>query len=239
VASKAREQFREFKLLLRARGDRARAKQLAEVEYWESAAHREGHLTNDHYEYFFTEHFGLTRDWYTGKRILDIGCGPRGSLEWASEAAERIGLDPLVDNYRSLGIDRHAMRYIGAPAEAIPFDDGYFDVVTSFNSLDHVDDLDRTIGEIIRVLAPNGDLLLMSDVNHAPTVTEPISYSWDVVDRFVPPLTVVSTRRFKRLEAGVYESAQAQIPFDGAAPDAAGLLSAHLTARDGPASGLA
>jgi SAM-dependent methyltransferase len=231
VASKAREQFREIKLLLRARGDRARAKRLAEVDFWESTAGREGRLSNDHYEFFFTEHFGLTRDWYAGKRILDVGCGPRGSLEWASGAAERIGLDPLVDDYKSLGIDRHSMTYVGAPAEAMPFEDGYFDVVTSFNSLDHVDDLSRAIDEIIRVLAADGDLLVISDVNHAPTVTEPISYSWDIVSRFVPPLTVVSTRRFKRIEPGVYESARAQIPFDDAEAGAAGLLSAHLTAR--------
>ena len=29
----------------------------------------------------------------------DIGCGPRGSLEWATMAAERVGLDPPVNKY--------------------------------------------------------------------------------------------------------------------------------------------
>lgn len=226
-----RERLREIKLLVRARGDKERAKRLAEIGFWRSTGRREGALTNDHYEFFYTEHFGLTRDWYTGKRILDIGCGPRGSLEWASHATERVGLDPLVDDYRELGIEKHAMTYIGAPAEAIPFDDGYFDVVTSFNSLDHVDNLSQAVAEIIRVLGPSGDLLVISDVNHPPTVTEPISYSWDIVDRFVPPLEVVSTRRFARLEDGVYQSARAQIPFDDRARDPEGLLSLHLTRR--------
>jgi ubiquinone/menaquinone biosynthesis C-methylase UbiE len=36
----------------------------------------------------------------------------------------------------------HGMTYVAARSEEIPFPEGYFDVVSSFNSLDHVDDLD-------------------------------------------------------------------------------------------------
>src|SRR5262245_31191578 len=113
-------------------------KELNELRYWKKVKGTEGKLTNKHYKPFFTEHFGLDESYYTGKIILDIGCGPRGSLEWATLAQRRIGLDPLAKEYRRLGTEQHRMEYIDAPSENIPLADGLCDVVTSFNSLDHV-----------------------------------------------------------------------------------------------------
>ncbi len=75
--------------------------------------------------------FGLPLELYDGKRVLDLGCGPRGSLEWAERAAERVGLDPLADEYQRLHSREHAMTYVAAPAEAIPFPDSHFDVVST------------------------------------------------------------------------------------------------------------
>jgi len=55
---------------------------------------------------------------------LDIGCGPRGSLEWADMTKERYGLDPLANEYLKLGADKHKMKYVASGAEKIPFEDG-------------------------------------------------------------------------------------------------------------------
>ena len=105
--------------------------------------------------------------------MLDIGCGPRGSLELADTALERVGLDPLAKEYLKLGDASHMMTYVASRSESIPFADGYFDIVCSFNSFDHVADLKRTIiAEIVRVVKPGGLFLLLSEVNHAPTKTE-------------------------------------------------------------------
>ena len=68
----------------------------AELNYWLGRYNDEKNVfINYHYEYFYTEHFHLAKEDFTGKRILDIGCGPRGSLEWADNALVRIGIDPL------------------------------------------------------------------------------------------------------------------------------------------------
>lgn len=66
-------------------------KQYRELFFWKDRAAHEAVLVNDHFAYFYTGYFGLDESFYHGKRILDIGCGPRGSLEWASGAAERVG----------------------------------------------------------------------------------------------------------------------------------------------------
>jgi SAM-dependent methyltransferase len=151
------------------------AKRRSEAGYWMKRKAIEGNLKNSHYESFYTGYFGLSRDDYRGKRVLDIGCGPRGSLEWCEVAAECVGLDPLVDDYRALGIDQHRMSYINARSEKIPYPDGYFDIVTSFNSLDHVEDPEKSLAEIERVLKSGGRFLLAVEVAHRPTVAEPIS----------------------------------------------------------------
>jgi ubiquinone/menaquinone biosynthesis C-methylase UbiE len=155
-------------------------------------------LTNDHFEYFYTTHFGLEKAFYRGKRIVDIGCGPRGSLEWAMDADIRIGIDPLAGMYRRLGTNRHSMQYIACGAEKLPFSDDSFDVVSSFNSLDHVDDLNKVIDEIKRVLAPQGYFLLLTDIHRQPTVLEPVAYSWDIVDRFQRELEVMEQRQVEQ-----------------------------------------
>jgi 2-polyprenyl-3-methyl-5-hydroxy-6-metoxy-1,4-benzoquinol methylase len=154
---------------------RQRIKERVELAFWQSKRAAEKTLTNAHYEFFYTSAFGMTRDNYRGKRVLDIGCGPRGSLEWADMAAQRVGLDPLVKKYKDLGIDQHAMEYVCSPSEKIPFSDGHFDTVTSLNSLDHVNDLDTSLSEIARVLRHNGVFLLLVEVNHKPTTTEPVT----------------------------------------------------------------
>src|SRR5215208_921353 len=86
---------------------RLRIKRWAELRYWRT---RESIDSNAHYEYFFTEHFGLDRDFYKGKRVLDVGCGPRGSLEWMDVASEVVGADPLADEYRKIGAPKGRMQ---------------------------------------------------------------------------------------------------------------------------------
>src|SRR4051794_10201540 len=138
----------------------------AEMGYWHDRVEAEGQLRNDWYERAFTAHFGVDRSFYANRRVLDIGCGPRGSLEWCDEAAETVGLDPLADRYLKLGAEQHRMRYVEAGAERIPFEDGHFDIVSCLNSLDHVDDVDAAIREITRVTRRDGTLLLFCEIGH-------------------------------------------------------------------------
>jgi len=182
-----------------------RIKRMRELYYWKSVKKEEKDLSSKHYQQFFTSNFDLNKEFYINKKILDIGCGPRGSLEWADMASERIGLDCLADEYLKLGADKHKMTYVNAPAEKIPFDDDYFDIISSFNSLDHVDDIDNTIKEIKRVLKPKGIFLLITDVNHEPTVTEPLTLSWDIINEFEPEFEKIEEKHYEK-QNGIYKS---------------------------------
>lgn len=209
-----------------------RKKREGEFEYWRARSAAEGALWNEHYEGLFTDIVGVERGFYSGKTILDIGCGPRGSLEWAEDAARRVGLDPLADDYRALGTDAHAMEYVAGRSEAIPFADGSFDVVTSLNSLDHVDDIKRTVAEIKRVTRAGGHLVVAVEVHHAPTWTEPQMLSWDVCALFEPEFEIVQRAEYERGRQWLFETARTGERFDHAdRSQRAGILTAVMHKR--------
>lgn len=187
-----------------------------EMAYWSWRGYREGQLRNAFYERIFTQDMGLNREFYRGRRILDIGCGPRGSLEWAREAAARVGLDPLTEKYRRFGIGTHQTRYVAAAAEHMPFRDSSFDVVTSVNSLDHVDDLSLALIEMSRVTAPGGHIVVLVDIHDHPTIAEPTAVPWDLAARWSDHFTV---RVDRHLEAapdrrGAVAALRHGLPFD-------------------------
>lgn len=169
-------------------------KHSSEMTYWAGRFKAEsGSLSNSHYEPLFTTVYNLTRDDYKDKRVIDIGCGPRGSLEWATMAAERVGLDPLANKYLEFGVSKHAMKYVTAPSECIPFEDGYFDIVTCLNALDHVDDLNETIAEIKRITRKGGLFLVSVEIDHPATATEPVVISERDMDKFSPEFETASS----------------------------------------------
>jgi len=201
----------------------------AEFEFWRKTQEDAGGtLQNGHYEQLFTDQFGLTREFFAGKRILDVGCGPRGSLEWAKKAARRIGLDPLVDRYYDLGIDEHAMEYCLAPAENIPFPDESFDIVSSLNSLDHVNDLHGALGQITRVLVPGGSFLVEVEFGHRPTDTEPIEIPKDFVESLQPTFRILLHKRFAAPRERVHSAYVEAVPYKEGKRYRPGVLVAHL-----------
>jgi SAM-dependent methyltransferase len=166
------------------------AKEREEIEYWKSRLAIEGKLSNERYLQSYTSTFDIEPCFYAGKRILDIGCGPRGSLEWADMAAERVGLDTLVPEYLKMGADRHKMTYVAAPSDAIPFPAEHFDVVCAFNSLDHVEDL---------------------------PASEPLDLPWSISGAFMDVFNLLMEKRY---EIGKHHDIYGQISLDDRYNDA-------------------
>lgn len=107
-----------------------------------------------------------------GDKVLDIGCGPGrlvlAACERVGQSGEALGIDPSAQmvalaTRKALKAGLSA-RFVQAAAETLPFDDGYFDAVTSSLVVHHIlgDDLKRkAFGEMRRVLKDVGRLLVV------------------------------------------------------------------------------
>lgn len=104
-----------------------------------------------------------------GRTLLDVGCG--GGLlaeEFARAGFAVSGVDPAPESIATARAHASAsglpIDYQTGAGEHLPFPDGSFDVVACCDVLEHVDDVDRVIGEIARVLRPGG-LFLYDTIN--------------------------------------------------------------------------
>lgn len=90
-------------------------------------------------------------------RALEIGCGEgRVSRDLRFRGYDVTGLDlapTLVEAARDAAPDG---AYVVGDAVALPFDDGDFDIVVSYNSLIDVEDMPAAVAEAGRVLRPGG-----------------------------------------------------------------------------------
>src|ERR671931_528660 len=93
--------------------------------------------------------------------ILDAGCGSGGMTRYLGSFGRGTGVD-LAPEALTLAKQRGLPRLARASVGAIPFLDGSFDVVTSFDVLYHlnVDDDRGALSEIHRVLRPGGIALI-------------------------------------------------------------------------------
>lgn len=98
---------------------------------------------------------GVARPLCEGRDVLEVGCGTGMILkEIAPVASKAVGLDisrGMLEKARARGLD-----VVEGSATHLPFDDHSFDAVYSFKVLAHVQDIERAMGEVSRVLRPGG-----------------------------------------------------------------------------------
>ncbi|MBB5908210.1 class I SAM-dependent methyltransferase [Actinoalloteichus hymeniacidonis] len=99
---------------------------------------------------------------YHGKRILEVGSGIGGGLNFLSrvaDGAELSGVDlskTAVARANARHFRPNKLSYTNGDAEDIPFEDGTFDVVINLESCHNYPHLDKFFSEVSRVLKPGG-----------------------------------------------------------------------------------
>ena len=99
-------------------------------------------------------------------RALEVGSGAHG-LIFHFEAARKVGVDPLADEYRTLfPAWQGRAETVAAFGEHLPFEDGSFDVVLCDNVVDHAESPRAIVEELARVLVPGGLFYFTVNVHH-------------------------------------------------------------------------
>jgi SAM-dependent methyltransferase len=109
---------------------------------------------------FFLERTGvLTRD----HRILEIGSGHGRMLHHLlSNGFDVRGVEASASRIAGGQRVYGTLPYTLVTGADLPFDDGAFDVVLSFDVFEHIPDSDRHLREVARVLKPRGHYLLQT-----------------------------------------------------------------------------
>jgi SAM-dependent methyltransferase len=162
--------------------DRWSASQQLELHFWKTWTQAAPYQNLDVLKYWADElpRFGCSQDFFTSRRVLDIGCGPVGLIHFLENASERIRIDPLLLQYEARMPLQGRQLSLAGLGESLPLATESIDIAICFNALDHMQDPAAALSEIKRVLRPGGTLLLM--IHSFPTWARP--FYW--IDRLHP-----------------------------------------------------
>jgi ubiquinone/menaquinone biosynthesis C-methylase UbiE len=101
-------------------------------------------------------------------RLLDIGCGTGFVISLLADTFDEIhGVDPTTAMLEKVDIGRGNVTLHEGVAEALPFPDATFDLVTAYSVLHHLADHRPALAEAARVLRPGGVLYVDLEPNRA------------------------------------------------------------------------
>jgi SAM-dependent methyltransferase len=102
--------------------------------------------------------------WAQGREVLDVACGEGyGTALLADRGARRltgVDLSPQAIAHARSTYSRPNVEFVEASCTRMPFADASFDLVVSFETLEHIDTQREFLDEVARVLRPEGVFLL-------------------------------------------------------------------------------
>jgi SAM-dependent methyltransferase len=111
-------------------------------------------------------------------RGLDIGCGAgRSTAALTSVARLVVGLEPSPVMLRHAAAVAPGASFVRARAEALPFADAVFDIITAAGALNYVD-LEQALPAAARVLTPGGRFVIYDFSSGRRSPDEPQLARW-------------------------------------------------------------
>jgi len=172
------------------------------------------------YRRWVLRHYGLT----AGMKLLDVATGTglvaRAATKVLAQPRAVIGLDPSGGMLRE-GRKTHSALLVQGTVEELPFGDDCFDFLSMGYALRHVADLRVAFAECLRVLKPDGRLLVL-EISRPRSVAgrwlarayldkilplvmrfltgsvqaeQLMKYHWDTIAACVPPDTILAVLR--------------------------------------------
>jgi SAM-dependent methyltransferase len=169
-----------------------------------------------------------------GKRVLDAACGEGyGSAVLAHAGARVLGVDIADDTIaharqRYAGVDR--LEFAQGDVTCLDhLDDGGFDLIVSFETLEHVHEQQRMVAGFRRLLAPGGLLLISSPDKRTYSDARGYHNEFHVRELYRDQLEALLTAEFPALRVYAQKLLFQSLLWD---PDRAPTLASAATLHD-------
>ncbi len=105
-----------------------------------------------------------------GKKVLDLGCAEGATLVHVDAPPGTVGLDVFEDKLQFARERLPHVEFVNGSAYQLPFEDGRFDHVLVRDVIHHLDEPEKAVREIRRVLAPGGRVDVLETCGRNPLV---------------------------------------------------------------------
>lgn len=134
-------------------------------------------LQRSHNDDYFANYLKLISSYTKGAdRLLEVGCGSGASthaIAYKFPFLECIGIDlsQTAIEFASRNYFLKNLHFEVGNAKSLNYPDNSFSIVTSFDCLEHIPDLDTTLHELMRVVKPGGYLIIKGPNHINPLYT--------------------------------------------------------------------
>ena len=139
-----------------------------------------------------------------GGDVLDVGCG---SGQFTSILVNSLA---SFNSITGIDVDEEVLKnaresfpgkdivFQTASSHNLPFNDNSFDMAVISKALHHLENPERGLNEMYRVLKPGGLFLLIVDIHAKPTTTEPQTLAWNLISVYFPQYKILEEKHLER-----------------------------------------
>jgi ubiquinone/menaquinone biosynthesis C-methylase UbiE len=153
----------------------------------------------------------------TGRRVLDVGCGRGGTISviqkfFAPQSITGVDISSVAISFCHKTHRHSQIRFMEADAEALPFRERAFDVVTNVESSHSYPHIETFYTEVSRVLVPGGyflytDVLPIARMNECEKLLQRAGFSVERL-RDITTNVVLSCDQIAETRTGAFAQAQ-------------------------------
>jgi len=156
---------------------------ISRANYWAEKHHKEPIKVDQHFsplfqKYTFGKYLRRMEDYRKTGYVLDIGCGI-GSFVYAAQVRKwhSIGID--IGSSISVG-KKYRLNILNGKIEDLSFEEGLFDVITMFDVIEHIIDLQSLMNRISHSIRKKG-LLIIKTPNVVGLSSKILGKNWTAV----------------------------------------------------------